>query len=1126
MSNFITNEKEKNLSNRLTNLISVSKQIRALVGFCYFDGFIQLYDALRQNENLVFKLLIGLNLKLIGKFFVEVEYNTNSNKNKIFEDFLDNLTKYFSHPESDKQTVYENAKLLIKLIKQNRLIIRKTLKPNHSKLYLFDLNSTQVAAKHTFITGSSNLTRSGLFGQEEFNVEIKDYGYEEASKYFDERWKESLPITEDEIKRQKLLETLEFRTPLREITPFEAYCYVLKAYLDSYQAGDTKLEIDKLLKDRGYIPYRYQVDAIKQAIAILNAHNGVLLADVVGLGKTVMAAAIARLLGSRGIVLCPPLLIGEEDKTSGWRKYLKEFGLNDWEVFSTGKLEKVINAIKDDDTIEYVIIDEVHRFRNESTISYEMLKTICTGKKVICLTATPFNNKPQDLLSILKLFVNTRRSTLTLDDNLDYLFNKINSEFWKLHYIKKYKNHPDPDKKSRSKKFLKDIFNDVDVSDKKINEKIRKLAKQVREIIEPVTIRRNRKDLIAHPVYRKEVQNLSEVKPPEPIFYELDPIQDKFYDDVLQSFNNPLDGGKFRGAIYRPVFYEKGNVDNNLSDDSDLDEANKRTPDEVTQSNLYDLMRRLLVRRFESSFGAFYESLKNIRNLYTKILDTIEKTNVYVFNLKFIEKILTLLEQLDEEKSPDEVQSEIDNIILEYDKNNNDKRQKVYYLDNNFKLKDKFIQDIKSDIELIQNMIDEIENLDLLNYDPKYDALLNKCIQKRLSEEPNKKILVFTEFADTVFFLKDKLKEKHPHLFERTLFVAGNISHTLYEQIKSNFDPSHNMQNNDFDIIITTDKLSEGFNLNRAGIVVNYDIPWNPVRVIQRVGRINRIGHKLFDELEIYNFFPTTKGAQYADAKTAASVKMFMIHNILGEDARIFEPDEEPAPSRLFEILNQNPEDLIEESLYTRVYREFEEIKSKHPDILERIYSIPNRSKVVKASYSNDLTIIYQKNRIFFQYFDLEQNNLEPKEILIEELFEKIRSTTDDKQLKIDNSFWEKYGSAINYHKKIPFGESLTKKGLEARKNLDYIIKHLPNLPYNLNSFVQNLLDDIENYGSLSSYTISELAGLNFNDYDVLVETLKTIRDRLGENYFEKIKEIDKINSEKTVIISFMNKKV
>lgn len=169
----------------------------------------------------------------------------------------------------------------------------------------------QIGRKNLFITGSSNLTKAGLTTQEEFNVEISDYGFENAEEYFDTLWSEAVKITEDNVTKNKLIQTIENETLVKEITPFDAFVLVLKTYLDSFEQKEIGQSLITLLEDNGYTPYQYQLDAVKQALAIIEKNNGVIIADVVGLGKTVVACSIAKELRKRGIVICPPGLKGE-----------------------------------------------------------------------------------------------------------------------------------------------------------------------------------------------------------------------------------------------------------------------------------------------------------------------------------------------------------------------------------------------------------------------------------------------------------------------------------------------------------------------------------------------------------------------------------------------------------------------------------------------------------------------------------------------------------------------------------------------------------------------------------------------------------------------------------------------
>jgi hypothetical protein len=144
-------------------------------------------------------------------------------------------------------------------------------------------------------------------------------------------------------------------------------------------------------------------------------------------------------------------------------------------------------------------------------------------------------------------------------------------------------------------------------------------------------------------------------------------------------------------------------------------------------------------------------------------------------------------------------------------------------------------------------------------------------------------------------------------------------------------------------------------------MVINFDIPWNPVRVIQRLGRINRISKKVFDELNIVNFFPTEFGASLVKSREIAMNKMFLIHAALGEDSKIFDIDELPSAAGLYQRILQNPDSVEMESFYTRVLREFKEMEMKHPDVIKSLETMPPRVKVAKVAKNDKLFVIYKK---------------------------------------------------------------------------------------------------------------------------------------------------------------------
>lgn len=1117
MSNFITNSGAENLKNRLVELIGKSDELKFLVGFFYFSGIRELYQGLKDNPNVKIKVLVGLN---VNKEIYGLQEYGDSEKQLSDEErcykFFESIKKSLNTENFDKKDFYEQVKYFIELIREDKLIIRKTYNPNHAKVYIFKLQESQVGRKNLFITGSSNLTNSGLSTQEEFNVEISDYGFEDTEKYFDSLWEEAIKITENDVTKKKLLEVIENETLVKEITPFEAFVLVLQTYLGSFEQKEIGESLIKTLEDNGYTPYRYQLDAVKQALAIIEKNNGVIIADVVGLGKTVIACAVAKVLKKRGVVICPPGLVGDKNKNSGWKKYAEEFGIKDWEVRSLGDLEDTAEFVQKTKDVEVIIVDEAHRFRNQDTKDYEYLKNICRDKIVILLTATPFNNRPGDILSLLKLFITPKKSSITLENNLVAKFQIFKGMFDRLGYIKKYWNSTDETKRKKALAYYEGFFEEKTINLDKIKQKSKYLAKQIRDVIEPVTIRRNRLDLQNNPYYKDEVKNLSKVIDPKEWFYELTKEQSDFYDKIISVyFGDPDNGGQFKGAIYRPFEYE---VEKEKVENEKLTE--KENFQLVQQRNLYDFMRRLMVKRFESSFGSFRQSIKNFKKITETAQEFTSKTGKYILDRSLMEDIY--------DKEPEEIENYLDEYSEKIKKGEYPKNHKIYTL-NTFKYKDEFIAHIESDLQLFDKILKELEKLDLVKNDPKTDCLLSN-LETVLKEKPNKgdpkrKVIIFSEYLDTVKYLEPILKK---HFGERLLVVAGDLSTQKIFSINKNFDASYTDQENEFDILLSTDKISEGFNLNRAGMVVNYDIPWNPVRVIQRVGRINRIGKKVFEELYIVNFFPTERGAELVKSREIASNKMFLIHNTLGEDAKIFDIDEEPTPAGLYEKVQQNPDKLEEESFYTKSLTVYDKIKKDNPELVEALKKYPPRIKVAKKYSENELLVFIKKGRLYVHSVKYSEDGKDQVfSTTFEDVFNSIICDKDEKPLKFSDRAWDAYETVKNFkeYRTSPVSEqSLEQRAIINLKflintvQLDVIMVH--------KDFLRILLEDIIDYGTLSDYTLRRISNLESSDNEKIKTTIKEIdlvkKELGGENYLQKEKDRQKDLS-KEIIIAIEN---
>lgn len=1097
-NNFISNKSpQKTLSGRLNNIIKFSTELRWLVGFFYFTGWQEVYKSLKSNPEVKIRLLVGLQVgNHLSKIFEHDIQDLDLSSDEYFNDFMTSLGFAINNEDQDTKDFYEQVHFFLNMLKEERLIIRKTKEPNHAKLYLFEMNEEE-RTNHNFdgylITGSSNLTRSGLRGQQEFNVEIKDYGYAEAVAYFEELWESAVPITEIGQRKKQLIEFILHRSQAAIVTPFEAYALVLKTYLDLQSHKRLKPKVELLLEENGFKKFQYQIDAVNQALGVIEENNGVIIADVVGLGKSVIASLIARHLDTKGLIICPPGLMGDRLDKTGWWGYVKNFDLDGWEVLSRGGIQQLAEDLKDaGDEYDTIIIDEAHSFRNQDTADYEALTQICRGKQVILLTATPFNNSPNDIFSLLKLFIIPGLSSITLDDNLEGLFRSYTFRFKQLSYILKNFNSKDPKKRDKAEKLYANFLGEkppVDVQ--KVRQETKRLANIIKEIIAPVVIRRNRIDLKEDYIYSKEIGELPVVESPEEMFYYLTKSQSLFYDRIVEEYFS--EEGIFTGAIYQPARYEKS-VD---EEDMDRDE-NRRF---LQQRNLYDFMRRLLVKRFESSFGAFEKSIERFIKVHETVLGFIEKTDgKYILDRDLIEKIYDY-----DEEDIFETLDKFEKRLLD---RKMPKNTTVYEI-KEFQKKEEFLKDIQKDLDLFNQIRAEIEAEDLVENDPKRQVVYEK-IKNIIEKEPNRKVVLFTEYTDTVLHLETFFREKFGN---QLLICDGGMSKTFSRTLEQNFNAQYEgTQRDDFKILITSDKLSEGFNLNRAGAIINYDIPWNPTRVIQRVGRINRIGRKVFDKLYLFNFFPSETGADYVKSREIASQKMFMIHSSLGEDAQIFDPEEEPSASRLFNRINEDPEEEGEKNLLTEIRNRYEEIGRLHPEVIERIGKLPNRVKTAKKYERNEVVTLRKKGlALFSQIVEVQDEKRKVESLSFENLIKHIECEPETKRLPLSENFWPTYELIKNHKENVRSNKSDLAIEKRAHDNLKVALKMIDASEEENMEFIKTLNKDIRNYYTMPKYTLRRLGFERLtpksakDKWQIFWKELEAIKTEYGADYLDRI---------------------
>ncbi|MFA5778776.1 MAG: helicase-related protein [Elusimicrobiota bacterium] len=1020
---FITNQ-EKLLSDVINNILPSTQRLNMLVGYFYFSGFQEIYKNIADKE---VRILIGLDIEkdILNKVKeFELIQTVNLSRSQVRDNFNKSFVQLFNDSDFfDTEEKQNSFRLFLEKIKNKTLEIRKTVHQNHAKLYIFENkpeHNQNGELLGTIITGSSNLTRPGLKGQGELNVIFHDNGnYEEALKIFNDLWdeKNSVEIVGKTTTDSFLTEVIEKIWIDKLYDPYLLYIRVLEEYF-SFTKKEGIILPSEITKNK-FMNLKYQNDAIAQSIEILNRHSGVIIADVVGLGKSIIASAVAHNMGLRTIIITPPHLTGQ------WDDYHTDFGFNA-KIFSSGKIQDAVEYDLSYNEPKLIIIDEAHKYRNELNIDYGYLHQLCQGNKVVLLTATPFNNQPQDIFSMIRLFQIPARSTIQTVDNLSYRFKEL---------IKEYKEI----KKSQIQK----------KSDMK--DEIKVLAQKIRDILAPLVIRRSRLDLEKINEYRDDLKkqgiSFPKVNDPEILDYPLGKLS-VLYEKTLEkiaSTENETRG--FLGARYKPTNYLKDEYKKQVAEELGVEENLLLQ----SQANLAKFMRRLLVRRFESSVKAFHDSLNSLiksseymRDWYNKF----DKVPIYKKgDLPDIED----LEQSTEEDLSEELQP----VTF-------DEQLKKYY-DKGLKiikkswLKDTFIGDIEKDIKLLKEIRTEWFK-DGIKHDPKLECF-EKRIKQQLKKEPDRKIVIFTEFADTANYLNDKLKNKLK-IFK---YTSADSSYTNKKTIKENFDAGNPIQKDDYDILIATDAISEGFNLHRAGTVFNYDIPYNPTRVIQRVGRINRINKKVFDELFIYNFFPTATGEEEIRIKKISTLKISLFNALLGTDIKVLTSDEELESYYKDKFIKSmaNQEELSWDVQYRN---ELGILKVKHPDVLQKAMTVPRRARIRRTEKKDTAGVIVFARKGKEYTFKLGISKEDYKTLGPETALKLFESEVTEKSEQVSKNFESVYqylkNNLFNKKTQVPFdkgkNEAINKLDILQEKipdkkdyfnDLKYVIKELDALP-------------------------------------------------------------------------------
>ena len=901
---FFTNENGHSLLSRFKSTLKDTQVFDVLVGYFRSSGFYQLYEALEPVEKI--RILVGLSVDResydIMLYHRQMNLLDLESHQRTKKQFQKNLQEEIETSEEEDSKLEIGVRKFIEFLKKEvqnqdndkakggngkQLEIRAYPSKNiHAKVYIGKFKPEDRDYGYV-MTGSSNFSQNGLIANREFNVELRtkrDVLF--AEDQFNQLWAESVDISDD------FIDTITNKTWLNDqITPYELYLKLIYEYLE--EDINLENEFEPFLPD-GFMKLKYQSQAAIQAKKILNTYNGVFLADVVGLGKTFITALLLQQLQGRTLVICPPVL------KQYWEDSLFDFGIRSFKVESLGKLEHLLK--KGTERYDYVVIDEAHRFRNEGTQAFANLLDICRGKKVILVTATPLNNSVDDIFSQLKLFQAPKNSTIPGVPNLEKFFSAFRTQLSKL-------DKADPEYK---------------LAIKAISEKIKN------NILRYVMVRRTRNDVVTYFQEDIEKQKLSfpDLATPQQIVYEYKGDLEVIFKRTMQYLQ------EFTYARYTPLLFYIGN--------KKLTEFERQQ-----QRNVGGFMKGILVKRLESSFYAFRQSVDRFILSYDNFIKMFQNGTVYISKKA---NVYDLLDNDDFEK--------LESLVDE------DKAHKYDSKD----FRKEFLDKLEFDLKILKDIQTQWKSVDT---DPKLEKFILDLRSSKILKK--NKLVIFTESKETGDYIYEALLKEYPNkvLFYsskggRHTDVRTTSNHNVArEMIQANFDPNIKKKHhkNDIRILIATDILAEGINLHRSNTIINYDLPWNPTRVLQRVGRVNRLGSD-FSDVFIYNFFPTTHSDEHLGLEVNITNKIQMFHDILGEDAKYLSDGEEFGSQELFNTLNNKKsytgedEEGDSELKYLELMRN---IRDDQPDFFEKIKKLPKkaRSGFVKSSNEYDQLVTF-----------------------------------------------------------------------------------------------------------------------------------------------------------------------